>query len=88
MNRVAPIGRTARTALIGIVILTAASCGKKTSVEVLKKTAQDMRSGNTAPAQYAETLRNDVGRAQEAAGKANSAVQETQQAVDNAVKSE
>lgn len=73
-----------------ILLLTAAvfslGCSKSPSVDEVKKTAQDMRSGNTEPVRYVNSLQNDLKKAEAATVKMNKSEGQTQQAVDNAVK--
>ena len=58
------------------LVLTASGCKK----------AADARSGNTAPARYVNDLQHDMNKASEAQQKANQAIAETSQAVNEAAK--
>lgn len=55
-------------------------------VQAVQKTARDMKSGDTAPAHYVESLQKDVQKADAAQEKANEAIQQTQQGIDDALK--
>ena len=75
-----------RAVLVLVLAGVCAGCSKGPSVSDVKKTVEDMRSGNTEPAKYVSGLRDDAAKAQEAADRANRAVGATQPAVDDAVK--
>ncbi|MBI4422586.1 MAG: hypothetical protein HY554_02595 [Elusimicrobia bacterium] len=66
-------------ALWVVVALLAAGCKKPVSSAV-----QDARQGNTAPAQHAEELRNDIEKAKGAAAKANEAIGATNSSLEAA----
>lgn len=60
-----------------------AAC-KKT--EAVKQTLDDMKKGDTAPARYAETLVDDVRKAQAARDTANAAIKQGQDNLGEALK--
>ena len=52
---------------------------KKPEVQAVQKAVQDIRSGDTAPAGYVKDLQQDLKKAEDAAAKANQAIQQTSQ---------
>ncbi|MFA5137661.1 MAG: hypothetical protein WC728_00395 [Elusimicrobiota bacterium] len=62
---------------IPIVLFVAALGCKKDEKQAVQQTVQDMRSGNTAPAGYVQDLQQDLKKAEDAAAKANAAIQQT-----------
>lgn len=55
-------------------------------VQAVEKAARDMKSGDTAPVHYVESLQKDVQKADAAQDKANEAIKQTQQGIDDALK--
>jgi hypothetical protein len=62
---------------IPVVLFVVALGCKKTEKQAVQKAVEDMRSGNTAAAGYVQDLQQDVRKAQDAAAKANAAIQQT-----------
>lgn len=66
-----------------LVALAALTLGCK-KAEAVKEAADKARAGDTAPVEYVKTLQNDVKKAEDAAAKANAAIQKTNTQVDAA----
>lgn len=71
--------------IICIALLLVAGC-KKTELPKVKETINDMKTGDTTPVQYVNSLQKDVEKAQDAAAKANAVIQKNDANMDNALK--
>lgn len=70
-----------RLGLIFVAAALALGCKK---AEAVKEAADKARAGDTAPVHYVQGLQQDVKKADEAAAKANAAIQKTSEQVDAA----
>lgn len=68
----------------GLVLALAALALGCKKAEAVKEAADKARAGDTAPVHYVQGLQQDVKKAEDAAAKANAAIQKTDAQVDAA----